>query len=99
MDAGAALYVALSGAVVTALGVLFTRLSSRDAARATAAAHQLDEIREQHALYRDLVAELRTEVERTRLARESDRTACLRAVAELQAALDRAQQQIERKQP
>ena len=95
MDASAALFVALSGAAVTGLGVLFTRLSNRDTARQTEATHALDTLREQHALFRDLVDDLRLETERLRTARTQDREACERAIEELRAELDRVRREQE----
>lgn len=81
------LIVAVSGVLVALVGAFFTRLANRDANQQQNRANALAVRVEEHELYRDLVAELRTEVERVRLARGADRVECEARLDRLRAAL------------
>lgn len=56
--------MALSGSAVTALGLVLSRLGQRDTSRQQAAANVLAEEQQQHTYYRDLVNDLRAQLDR-----------------------------------
>jgi hypothetical protein len=81
------LIIAITGALVTLVGSIFTRSSNREVVKEQRRANSLAVQREQHEMYRDLTIELRAELERVRSARSSEHDECRQRIAQLRAAL------------
>lgn len=74
-----ALIMALSGALTAIGGVILSRSGQRDTARQQVAATTLQERVQEHDVYRDLVTDLRAELERLQLSNDADRARGQRA--------------------